>query len=138
MKTSLRKRSCSRAGMVGRGLWGEHPCDGRRPVKRSQESRNLLKLPGRVWLINFLFYCLLFLFTAAPATDGSSWVRVESELQLPAYTKGTSTPDPSRISDLHCSLWRGSLTHGVRPGIKSSSSQTLCQVLNLLSHTGNP
>ena len=31
----------------------------------------------------------------------------------------------------------GSLTHWLRPGIKPTSSQTLCQVLNLLSHNGN-
>ena len=30
-----------------------------------------------------------------------------------------------------------SLTHGVRPGIKPTSSWTLCQVLTLLSHNGN-
>ena len=31
----------------------------------------------------------------------------------------------------------GSLIHCVRPGIKPTSSRTLCQVLNLLSHNGN-
>ena len=31
---------------------------------------------------------------------------VESELQLPAYTTATATPDPSHIHDLHCSLWQ--------------------------------
>ena len=46
---------------------------------------------------------------------------VQLELQLTAYTTATATatPDPSRICDLHCRL------------------QTLCQVLNLLSHKGN-
>ena len=29
------------------------------------------------------------------------------------------------------------LTHGTRPGIEPTFSQTLCQVLNLLSHNGN-
>ena len=29
---------------------------------------------------------------------------VESELQLPAYTIVTATPDPSRVCDLHHSL----------------------------------
>ena len=28
-------------------------------------------------------------------------VRVQSELQLPAYTKAIETPDPSHVSDLH-------------------------------------
>ena len=31
----------------------------------------------------------------------------------------------------------GSLTYWVRPGIKPTSSWTLCQLLNLLSHNGN-
>ena len=31
----------------------------------------------------------------------------------------------------------GSLTHGVMPGMEPASSQTLCHVLNLLSHSGN-
>ena len=31
----------------------------------------------------------------------------------------------------------GSLIHSVRPGIKPTSPQTLCWVLNLLSHKGN-
>ena len=31
----------------------------------------------------------------------------------------------------------GSLTHWVRPGIEPESSETLCQVLNVLSHSGN-
>ena len=33
-------------------------------------------------------------------------VRVESELQLPAYTTATATQDPSSIWDPHHSLWR--------------------------------
>ena len=47
-------------------------------------------------------------------------------------------PDPSCICKLHpaCGNAR-SLTHCGRPGIKPSSSQTLCWVLNLLSHNGN-
>ena len=31
---------------------------------------------------------------------------VYSELQLPAYTTATDTPDPSRICDLHHSSWQ--------------------------------
>ena len=29
-------------------------------------------------------------------------VEVESELQLPAYTTDTATPDPNCVCDLHC------------------------------------
>ena len=31
---------------------------------------------------------------------------VKLELQLPAYTTATAMPDPSRICNLHCSLWQ--------------------------------
>ena len=45
---------------------------------------------------------------------------VGSELPLPARTTATATPDP--------------LTHWARPGMEPASSQTLCRVLNPLSH----
>ena len=31
---------------------------------------------------------------------------VKSELQLPAYTTATATPDPNCLCDLHSSLWQ--------------------------------
>ena len=31
---------------------------------------------------------------------------IESELQLPAYTTATATPDPSHVSNLHYSSWQ--------------------------------
>ena len=31
---------------------------------------------------------------------------VESELQLPAYTTATATPDPNHVYDLHHSSWQ--------------------------------
>ena len=34
----------------------------------------------------------------------SLWV--ELELQLPAYVRATATPDPSRVCNLHHSLWQ--------------------------------
>ena len=42
-----------------------------------------------------------------------------------------------RICDLNHSSGAGSLTHRARPAIKPSSSWTLCQVLNPLSHNRN-
>ena len=50
------------------------------------------------------------------------------ELQLPAYTTATATPDPSHICDLHHSSVlgnAGSSTHCERPGIKHTSSWIL-------------
>ena len=35
----------------------------------------------------------------------STRLEVESELKLPAYTRATATPDPSRVCDLHGSSW---------------------------------
>ena len=34
---------------------------------------------------------------------------VESELQLPAYITATAMQDPSRISDVHHSLWQSQI-----------------------------
>ena len=67
-----------------------------------------------------------------------SWLGVESELQLQANTTATSTLDLSWLCDLctACSNARSS-THQTRPGSEPTSSQTLCQVNNSLSHNKN-
>ena len=46
----------------------------------------------------FFFFCL---FRATPMAYGDSQARVESELQLLAYSTATATSNPSRICDLH-------------------------------------
>ena len=62
----------------------------------------------------------------------------ELELQLPVYATALPTQDPSHICDLCCSLWQQwILNQHVRPGIEPTSPRTPCQVLNLLSHSGN-
>ena len=77
-------------------------------------------------------------FRAILVAYGSSWLVVKMELQLPAYTTATATPDLSLMCDLCCSLWqRRILTHWWRPGIEPSPPWILCQVLNLLSHYEN-
>ena len=51
-----------------------------------------VSLPG---IVIVFFFFSLFLFTIAPAAYGSSYgLGDESELQLPACTAATSTPDP--------------------------------------------
>ena len=50
-----------------------------------------------------LLFCF---FRAAPLAYGGSQARAESELQLPAYTTATATPDPSRAYNLHHSSWQ--------------------------------
>jgi len=49
---------------------------------------------------------LAFLFRAAYAAYGSFQAKAQSELQPLAYTTATAMRDPSRICDLHCSLWQ--------------------------------
>ena len=56
----------------------------------------------------------LFLFRATPAAYGSSWVRVELELQLPAYTIITATLDLSCICDLHLYLQQHQILNPLR------------------------
>ena len=60
-----------------------------------------------------------------------------------SYSCGLPTPLPQQchiramsVTHATASGNAGSLTHWVRPGIEPESSQTLCQVLNLLSHKG--
>ena len=58
-----------------------------------------------------LFYLPLFLFLfffLGPHLQHMEVprLRVESELQLPAYTPATATPDPSSVCDLHHSSWK--------------------------------
>ena len=63
---------------------------------------------------------------------------VESELQLPAYTTATVTPDPRSICDLCRSLWQCWILNPLSEvRIKPASSQKLCWVLNPLSHIRN-
>ena len=59
-----------------------------------------------VWLVAFYFF-------SQPAAYGSSQAR--------AYATATATPDPGHTCDLHCTCGNvGSLTHRVRPGIRSN------------------
>ena len=66
------------------------------------------------------FICLFIWFLGPhPQHMEVPRLRVESELQLPAYTTATATPDPSHICSLHC-----------------SSQQR--QILNLMSEARDP
>ena len=65
---------------------------------------------------------------------------VESELQLLAYTTAIATPTPDlTTSAIYTTAYSSTryLTHWVKSGIESTSSWTLGQVLNLLSHNRN-
>ena len=73
----------------------------------SDLSGKVTPLPMRIYpplhtcslcFVSFLFFCL---FRAIPSVYGGSQAGVKSELQQPAYTTDTATPDPSHICDLH-------------------------------------
>ena len=64
---------------------------------------------------------------------------IKSEPQLLAYTTATAMRDPKCVCKLHCSLWQ---CHILNP-LNEARDQTrilkdTSQVLNLLSHNGNP
>ena len=74
----------------------------------------------------------------APEAYGSSWLEVESELQLLAYTSATVMQDPSHFCDLQYHLQQ----HQVLKPLSQARDWTpifmdTSQVLNMLSHNGN-
>ena len=73
------------------------------------------------WIIFFfVFFCLFVCFLGPHLWHLEvPWPEIQSEIQLPAYTTVSATPDPSRISDLHHSSWQ-------------------CQILNPLSKAWDP
>ena len=77
----------------------------------------------------FSFFFFFFLFTATHAAHRSSWIGVESGLQLPAYVT-------ARAPELSWILWQCRTLNALRPVTEPSCLPTLCQVLNLLSNSG--
>ena len=87
----------------------------------------------KLYIFFYLFILQLYLqHIEAPGLG------VESELQLQIYTTDTATLDPSHICNLCSSLWQcWILTPLSEARDQTTSSQRLCQVLNLQSHNGN-
>ena len=86
----------------------------------------------------YLFiHLFVYLFISEPRLQHMEVLRlgVESELQLPAYATATAMPYLRPM--LQLVAMPDPLTHRARPGIEPTSSQTLCQVPNPLSHNGN-
>ena len=84
----------------------------------------------------YLFFIVFSFFRATSESYGGYQAGVKMELQQPAYT--TATLDPSHIYDLCCSLRQHQILNTLtKARDRTQSSQTLCQVLNLLSHNGN-
>ena len=86
--------------------------------------------------INSFFFFLLA--TSAGWHMADHRLGVKSELQL--RTTPQAQQHQIQATSVTYAAASGnvrSLTHWVTPGIKCTSSRTLCQVLNLLSHNGN-
>ena len=63
---------------------------------------------------------------------------VKWELQVPAYTTATATPDLSHICKLHCSLWQRCILNPLsEAGDQTPILMDMNQVLNPLSHNRN-
>ena len=65
------------------------------------------------------FFCFLGLY---PQHMEVPRLRVQSELQLPAYTTATAMEDPSQLWDLHHSSRQHWILNRVRPGIEPVTS----------------
>jgi len=56
---------------------------------------------------SFFFFFFFFVFSGShPWHMEVPRLGVQSELLLPAYTRATEMPDPSRVCDLHHSSWQ--------------------------------
>ena len=84
-----------------------------------------------------LFFSFFFSLLHLPHMEVPR-LRVESELQEPAYATARATPDLSRVCDLHCSLWQLQILNPLceaRDGTHTLMDTS--QILNLPSHNGN-
>ena len=84
----------------------------------------------------------IFLFRAAPAPHGRSWARGGIGAAGASLCHSNSHSNAGSRSEPHLQLMyslqhTGSLTYWTRPRMEPTSSWTLCQVLNPLSHNWN-
>ena len=107
------------------------------PSPRRQTTPHRTKQQLRkdvLFLRNFSFYshsCGIWQFPV-PGLE------VQRELQLPAYSTATATQEPSRICDLHHSLWQCQILKPLSEARDPTTfSRTLCQVLYLMNHSGS-
>ena len=87
-----------------------------------------------------LLFIFIFIFFLGPYLGHMEVPRlgVESELQLQVYATATALPALRPFCDLHCSLQQcWVLTRLIKDRNGTTSSQTICWVLNPLSHNGN-
>ena len=112
-------------------------CPGIQPTCRCSKDATDPLVPQ--WdLLGRLFFFFFFLFIA-PMAYRSSRAGAESELQPPAFMTAMTTLDPSYICELHFSSWQRRILNPLdKARVEPASSQTLCQVLNPLSHDRTP
>ena len=81
-------------------------------------------------MISFLFFFPRFLGPCLRHMEVSR-LGVESELQLSAYTTATAMPDPSRVWDLHHSLWQCQILNPlIEAGIELTASWILVELIS--------
>ena len=83
---------------------------------------------------DLFFFFLIFFLGSHPQHMEVPRLGVQTEMKLSACVTATATQDLICICNLHNA---GSLTHWARPGIKPTSSQRQCCVLNPLNHNRN-
>ena len=141
----LSSESVGAEGPLRSYLWRPLPCCGDWGLPRALVVQSLGRGNRFCWLelLNnktaHLFIYLSF-FTAAPAAYGSSQARGPIRAEAAAYV--TAMPDPSRICDLHCSLWQ----HGLLNPLSKATDQThihmsswiLVRFLTRWTTTGTP
>ena len=68
-------------------------------IDKERKVKSVLK-------VYFFFFCFLFFLGPHLQLMEVSWLGVQSDLQLPAYTRATAMRDLSCICDLHHSSWQ--------------------------------
>ena len=87
----------------------------------------------------FIYFILLCFLGLHPWHMEVPKLGVESELQLPAYTTATATPNLSHVCHLHYSSGqRQILNSWAKPGIELASSWILVRFVNRWATKGTP
>ena len=94
--------------------WGKSPPTSvpKRPSKTIHETSEHCVPPGarlypQLLALDRSYYLFIYCFLGPhPQHMEVPRLGVQSELQLPAYTRVTATPDPSHVHDLHHSSWQ--------------------------------
>ena len=104
------------------------------PSLSISDSFDTTQLYDLHFAVHFFFFLLFFFLGLNPRHMEILRLGVESELQLPAYTTATATPDLSHGCDLYHSSRQhqilNPLSGGVRPGIEPETSWLLVRFVS--------